>query len=435
MNRTMLFLLLPLAAVACQDQGPTVPAHNPQFAQVGSRPVYRVSGGGSVVRVDPSGTRRSVYAFNATLDPTGSASGQAEVHFTSTPAHIHIDVQCLVVRGNEAWLSGPVTRTDNPYFYLGAVFLWRVQDNGEGGSAAPDRISAFVWKPQQNYPPAACLWQPESMAMDPWTNGNVQILGDNEDFSLADMYGTWDATLMRYTWLRDPNRTIDMGTLGGRMRMTVAPDGDFSMVWWFPGEIIENTVGRMEVVNGEALIITPEDPGVVQVVRLWHVGSAVWIEGDQMGPDFNGDGQDDWSHLIALVRPKTTGTLIGDVAGTWDAVRWRYTSASDPTEVVELVTAGVAITMTVGLAGQYAIVFDPGWANTGNLLFESSDLLVRAESRESSPELRWPEADASRAFTFGLDGGTWSFTGPDTYDFDGNGTPDPATLDVVLARR
>lgn len=434
MNRIVPIPLLAVVLVACQDHGPTVPADGPQFAQVASRPVYRVSGGGAVVRVDASGPRRSVYAFNASLDATGTVSGQAEVHLTSTPAHIHIDVQCLVVRDNEAWLSGPVTRTDNPEVPLGTVFLWRAQDNGEGRSAEPDGISSFVWRPERNYSPAVCLWQPESMAMAPWTNGNVQILGDNEDFSLAGMHGTWDATLVRYTWLLDPSRTRDMGTLGGRMRMTVAPDGDFSMVWWFPGEIVESSVGRMEVVNGEARITTPEDPGV-QVVHLWHVGSEVWIEGNQYGPDFNEDGRDDWSHLIASVRPKTTGTLIGDVAGVWDAVRWRYTSALAPTEAAELVSAGVAITVTVGLDGQYAIVFDPGRANTGNLLFEGSDLLVRAESRESSPEQRWPEANASRAFTFALDGATWSFSGPDAHDFDGDGTAEPATLEVVLARR
>ncbi len=216
MRRMMPYLLLAAGTAACHDDVPTIPADGPLLAAVGSRPVYQVSGGGSVVREDPSGMRRSVYAFHATLDATGHASGQAEVHFTTTPAQLHIDVQCLVVRGNEAWLSGPVTRSDHPDIAVGVVMLWRVRDNGQGQSAEPDRISSFVWRPEQNYPPAACLWQPEpaSWAMTPWTNGNVQIRGDNEDFSLAGMQGAWDATLMRYTWLEDLSRTVDMGEAG-----------------------------------------------------------------------------------------------------------------------------------------------------------------------------------------------------------------------------
>ena len=111
-------LLLAAAVAACHDDVPTIPTEGPLYATVGNRPVYQVSGGGTVVREDVSGTRRSAYAFSATLDATGKASGQAEIHFTSNPAHLHIDVTCVVVRGNEAWLSGPVTRSDNPQYYL-----------------------------------------------------------------------------------------------------------------------------------------------------------------------------------------------------------------------------------------------------------------------------------------------------------------------------
>ena len=36
--------------------------------------------------------------------------------------------------------------------------------------------------------------------------------------------------------------------------MTVAADGRFSIVWWVPGQILENVAGTMSVVNGEATV-------------------------------------------------------------------------------------------------------------------------------------------------------------------------------------
>jgi hypothetical protein len=428
MRRVIPFLVLAAAVAACHDDVPTVPADGPLFSEVGSRPVYQVSGGGSVVRADPAdlaGPRRSVYAFSATLDATGKASGQAEVHFTSTPAHLHIAVTCVVVRGNEAWLSGPVTRSDNPHFYLGGVFLWRVQDNGRNRSGEPDGISSFVWRPERNFPPAACLWQPESMTMDPWTNGNVDIRGDNEGLDLTDMRGTWDATLLRLIWLEDLSDTLDAKALGVRQRMTVAPNGDFTYVWWRPGEIIENTHGHMEVANGEAVITMPEQPGVEILARLWRVGDAVWMESDQMAHDFDGDEEEDPTHVMSLSQRKTTGTLIEDLAGVWQATTWRYTSTEDPNLVLELVPDGVhSITLTVTLDSRLSFVIMPeGWTSTTDeLLIEGDQMLAR-------------DGSGSESFVFSLEGDTWSFSGPQELDIDQDGNQDQATLEVVLVRQ
>ncbi len=420
-KRTFPFLLLAAAVAACHDDAPTVPDDGPLFARVGSRPVYQVSGGGSVVREDPAGPRRSVYAFSATLDATGKASGQAEVHFTSSPANLHIAVTCVVVRGNQAWLSGPVTSSDNPEFYVGGVFLWRVQDQ----SAAPDRISSFVWQPEQNFPPSACLWQPQSLIMRPWTNGGVQIRGDNQGLGLPDMYGTWDATLLRLIWLEDLSDTVDADALGTRMRMTVAPNGDFTTVWWRPGEIVENTHGHMEVANGEAVITAPEAPGVEIQVRLWRVGNAVWIESDQMAHDFDGDDGEDPTHLMALSQRKTTGTLIEDLAGTWSATKWRYTSTEDPNVVLDMAGDGShSVTVTVTLDSRVYFVVQPdGWtSNTVEMLIEGNQVLTR-------------DGSESEAFAFSLDGDTWRLSGPQEVDFDGDGIQDPAILEAEVVRQ
>jgi hypothetical protein len=137
-------------------------------------PVRWVSGGGSVVREDIEGSPRETYGFAAQISVDGSVKGQAEIHFPSSGLNMHIDIQCLVVEGNEAWLSGPVTRSDRPDVDPGTVFVWRVQDNGQGQDAPPDRVSNFFYRPWDNYPPDRCQRQTDFPTF-PWDNGSVRI--------------------------------------------------------------------------------------------------------------------------------------------------------------------------------------------------------------------------------------------------------------------
>jgi hypothetical protein len=81
-----------------------------------------------------------------------------------------------------------------------------------------------------------------------------------------------------------------------------------------------------------------------------------------------------------------------------------------------------SIRLVVGLDSRFYLVVEPGgWTSTTDaLLLEGDQMLTRND-------------DAS-AFVFSLKGGTWSFTGLDAYDFDGDGTKEPATLEVSLVR-
>lgn len=109
------------------------------------------------------------------MDAAGNVSGSAEVHFPSDVVKMHIAVQCLVVERNTAWMSGTVTHYNDQTVPVGRVFVWQVQDNGEGQGAPPDRISNFVYWAQGNYAPDVCRWKP-AMTTFPWDNGNVRIL-------------------------------------------------------------------------------------------------------------------------------------------------------------------------------------------------------------------------------------------------------------------
>jgi len=416
------FLALVIGLVACQDRQTTGPTDGPQLAVTSTRPVHQVIGGGSIVREDIAGAPREIYGFQALVDAAGRATGEAEVHFPSDVVKMHIAVKCLAIERNMAWLSGPVTRSDNPATPVGRVFLWQVQDNGEVQGAPPDFISNFVYKRDGNYQPDVCRWKP---AMDtyPWDNGNVWILTPGAP-SLSDLVGTWDATVLYFINPENPADTADLFKAGAQLRWTVAPDGRFSQIWWRPGVIFENVTGVMDLVNGQLVMWTGEDPTPTPIAcqDLRFNGSTMSARCDvEAGYDWDGDGDDDPSRVVGEWRLKRTGVLVGDVAGTWDATKWRYTSVSDPTRSVNLVSAGVAITLTVGLDSRGTVAFSTGETDTGELLFDGSQMLTR-------------NGEAA-AYTFTLDKTTWSFTGLHPYDVDGNGTREPATLEVVLARR
>jgi hypothetical protein len=423
MKRFSLYLLLAAAVVACHENAPTVPTEVPVLATVGGHPTYVVSGAGSVVREDIEGSPREIYGFQAQVDADGNAWGEAEVHFPSDAVKMHIAIECLVVERNSAWMSGPVTRSDDPLTPIGRVFLWRVQDNGEGQGAPPDRISNFIFSAPDDLPPDICTQQ-WGVATVPWDNGGVQILTPGAP-GLADLVGTWDATLYYYYSLPDLEDTLDVLADGREFRWTVAPSGRYSMVWWAPDIIFENVAGAVDVVNRQMIQTIDGNPTRIVLDDLRITGSTVSASGDfEFGTDWDGDGEEDPSHVVLEMRKKRTGLLIDDLAGAWDATVWRYTSTADASVTVDAVeNLGYSITLTVRLDSRFFFVVEPiGWTSTTDvLLLDGNQMLTR-------------NGDDSQAFVFTFEGDTWSFSGAESYDFDGDGMQDPAVLEVVLVR-
>jgi len=322
-------------------------------------------------------------------------------------------------------MSGPVTRTDDPNTPLGRVFVWQVQDNGQGQGAPPDRISNFFHRPADNYPPDMCA-QKEPRPTFPFDDGNVRILTPGLP-NLADLVGTWDATVLTFVNPADPAETVELFDLGGRLRWTVAPSGRYTHIWWTPDAIFENTSGVVDLINGQMVMWAEgsPSPNLISCVDLRVTGQRISMRCDvEAGYDWDGDGSEDPSHVIGEWWRKRNGILIDDVAGTWDATLWRYTSTTDPAMAVDMVAdQALAITMTVRLDSRFTVTVEPsGWTSTtDHLLIEGDRMLTR-------------NGDTS-SFVFSLGRDTWSFSGLDKYDFDGDGTLDPALLDAVMVRR
>jgi hypothetical protein len=106
-----------------------------------------------------------------------NAKGQAEVHIVSTLGFtvVHADVDCLAILGNNAWVSGPVTKFrrngEDLTILPGFQMLFRVQDNGEGATSV-DMASVVVG----SFTPQDCRFRRPLLAfMAPSDNGNIQV--------------------------------------------------------------------------------------------------------------------------------------------------------------------------------------------------------------------------------------------------------------------
>jgi len=106
---------------------------------IAAPPVHMASGGGTV---DDAGARNT-HGFTAQIDAAGNVRGQAEFQLRYLDLTIHVEITCLAVVGNDAWLGGTITTSSDPAL-VGQQVLFRVQDNGEGGAAPPDMTSQIV---------------------------------------------------------------------------------------------------------------------------------------------------------------------------------------------------------------------------------------------------------------------------------------------------
>jgi hypothetical protein len=85
------------------------------------------------------------FSFNAVQKKDGTVIGNATLQNRGLDSFLKIDINCLMVTGNIATMSGVVTHSDDPRGdFKGLPAIFRVVDNGEGANSPPDLISGVV---------------------------------------------------------------------------------------------------------------------------------------------------------------------------------------------------------------------------------------------------------------------------------------------------
>jgi hypothetical protein len=107
--------------------------------------IESATGSGQVILHLKAGDFFRTFSFGVTKSADGSVNGQAQIDVHDPDnliPDLHVDLDCLNVIGNVAIASGPVTNTnDAGSRFLGWTEIFAVQDNGQGATAEPDRIT------------------------------------------------------------------------------------------------------------------------------------------------------------------------------------------------------------------------------------------------------------------------------------------------------
>jgi hypothetical protein len=158
MKRSVLFVVVALFAGLLLALSPAASADSV---------IHKVSVGSADIAPPPGADAN--FSLSAIQRADGTVTGQWEdtVFGRGTPAvGLHVEVDCLVVVGNDAWVSGLITR---PALFAGLPAITRVRDNGTSANDPADQVSfTFIGIA------ATCTDQP-NLPLSALINGQVTV--------------------------------------------------------------------------------------------------------------------------------------------------------------------------------------------------------------------------------------------------------------------
>jgi len=173
------WLAVPVAlAVACNE--PTTPfATRSDQSSLGSILASAQSSNAVIHRVSVGGSDQDVtlntdanFSLIASQKADGSVQGEWSDQFGQGQGGVHVDVNCLVVQGNQAWIGGIIrsgSTGQGGVDLSGLAALTRVADLGKSANDAPDVISfTFIGLAVQ------CTAQP-NLPLFAMTGGQVTV--------------------------------------------------------------------------------------------------------------------------------------------------------------------------------------------------------------------------------------------------------------------
>jgi len=107
-----------------------------------AKEIYTSAKGHGII-IYNSGNKRQ-FTFHANTMPDGSVEGNG-VLFINGVLKVKFSIDCMIIGGNTATMSGHITK-DEPE-YVGSKIWFRVVDNGEGNNSKPDELSDFWYWP------------------------------------------------------------------------------------------------------------------------------------------------------------------------------------------------------------------------------------------------------------------------------------------------
>ncbi|HEX9755235.1 MAG TPA: hypothetical protein VGA42_05980 [Gemmatimonadales bacterium] len=168
------FPLIGLLLIACEGPGPADSLSGlPAFTTGPGLVVASASGAAHRIRAD----ELWVLSFTAVRHEDGSASGRAHVDRKDLGIAWDVNVTCMSVVGNTAWIAGIIENGRGPIVRDGTVSYFYVIDNGENAEAPVDIASAVRLNDLAGQDQVFCTDRPLLLTPSPIAHGDIQVRG------------------------------------------------------------------------------------------------------------------------------------------------------------------------------------------------------------------------------------------------------------------
>ncbi len=247
---------------------------------------------------------------------------------------------------------------------------------------------------------------------------------------VVDLAGTWNATVVEFTNQANASEKIDLIAEGATIVLTIMANGDYALTVDEPMEAPSVEVGTITI-DGNTLTLSGTGESSADAFTFNLSGNTLTLTTDDDEFDFDDDGTEEPASLRAVFQSSDVGTGVAvvDLAGTWNATVVEFTNQANTTEKVDLIVEGATIVLTIMANGDYTLTVDePMEAQSveeGTIAINGNTLTL-SETGQTSVEV----------FAFSLSGNTLTLTtGDDEFDFDDNGTEEPASLRAVFQKQ
>jgi hypothetical protein len=173
MRRWILLVPFVLVAAACdQPVEPVQPLGLARTASLEDHGVVQSASGGAH-RL--TGGEPFILSFQANKRADGSVTGTYHVDVMALGATVDVNVTCMSVVGNIAWVAGIIEKSDSPLVRVGTVSYFYAIDNGEGTADAADQISALRLNDLAGEDQVFCNLRPLLLSRRAIDFGNIQV--------------------------------------------------------------------------------------------------------------------------------------------------------------------------------------------------------------------------------------------------------------------
>jgi hypothetical protein len=249
----------------------------------------------------------------------------------------------------------------------------------------------------------------------------------NGDLTLEGLVGTWNATLFKYTSRTNPNLSVDAIAAGGVASMSVGSEGDYSVVVVIPGDPVNVIKGSLVVTDGTIVVHDAREDETL-TFQATITGLALAMLTNHATFDFVGAGNEELATLEIVWEP-ASGTSMADLEGTWEGAELLFISQPDEADTVDVISDGGSLTLIIDDDGSYGLAMtlpeDLPALENGTVFIDEARLILIGDS---------PLSDVM-VFNFELAADTLFLDGNSEYDFDDDGTDEPALIEAELQRQ